>query len=80
METTEKRRRGRPQRGEEKLQVIQIMISPALRKAAEKLASKKNKSLSEVYRDWMERGKKRAYNEVTAPHLQQIPLKNEPSP
>jgi hypothetical protein len=58
MKATEQKRPGRPLIGDERMQVAQIMVPPSLRRAAEKQANETGQSMSDVYREWMEKGRK----------------------
>lgn len=58
MKDTEKRRPGRPAKYDEPLERIQLLVFRSQRDAAEAEANKRSVTISEVYRDWIDRGRK----------------------
>lgn len=58
MAKQETTRPGRPLKYGEPLVRIQVLVRPDQRKAAEKEATKRGVSVSEVYRDWIDAGRK----------------------
>lgn len=48
---------GRPLEHGAPLERVQVLVTRELRREAEKQASKRGVSISQVYRDWMEAGK-----------------------
>lgn len=59
MKDTEARKPGRPRKYDEPLDRVQVLIFRSQREAAEAEAEKRDVTVSEVYRDWIERGRKR---------------------
>lgn len=59
MKATPKRGPGRPPKYDEPLERVQVMLFQRQRDAAEAEAAKRGVSVSEVYRDWIERGRSR---------------------
>ncbi len=49
---------GRPLLYADRLERIQVLVTRDQREAAEKEADKRGVSVSQVYRDWMDRGRK----------------------
>lgn len=58
MSDTEPRRPGRPRKYDEPLDRVQVLVFRSQREAAEEEAARRGVTISEVYRDWMERGRK----------------------
>lgn len=58
MKDTEKRRPGRPTKYDEPLERAQVLVFRSQRLDAEAEAKKRGISISEVYREWMDRGRK----------------------
>jgi len=58
MKDTEPKTPGRPKKFEA-IERIQILVLPEQHEAAKAEASKRGVSISEVYRDWIEKGRKR---------------------
>jgi hypothetical protein len=60
MKDTPKRPPGRPKKYDEPLDRVQVLVFRRQRLDAEAEAGKRGVSISEVYRDWMDKGKKRS--------------------
>lgn len=58
METTEKRRPGRPSKFGEPLDSREILVPRSVDAEAQAIAEKRNVSISHIYREWIERGRK----------------------
>jgi len=58
MKDTEPKVPGRPKKFEA-LERIQVLVFPEQHEAAKAEASRRGVSISEVYRDWIEKGRKR---------------------
>lgn len=58
MKDTDIRRPGRPRKFDEPLERVQVMVFTRQREAAEAEANKRGVSISEIYREWMDRGSK----------------------
>lgn len=59
MKATEKRRPGRPAKYDEPLDRIQVLVFHRQRIEAQAEAEKRGVSISEVYREWIDKGRKR---------------------
>ena len=59
MKDTEPRTLGRPLLYSDRLERIQILVTREHREAAEAEAKKRDCSVSQVYRDWMDKGRSR---------------------
>lgn len=58
MSNTQTARPGRPPKYGERLERIQLLVTPDQRKAAEREAKLRGVSISEVMRDWIDGGRK----------------------
>lgn len=56
MKDTEIKRPGRPPKYDEPLDRVQVLVKRSVREKAEAESQKRGMSISEVYREWMERG------------------------
>lgn len=59
MDGTENRGPGRPRKFTERLERIQILVTKDIRESAEHESQRRGISISEVYREWIEKGRKR---------------------
>jgi hypothetical protein len=50
---------GRPTKFAERLERVQILVTKDQRDAAEREAKRQGVSISEIYREWIEKGRKR---------------------
>lgn len=60
MKDTEPKRPGRPQKYDEPLDRVQMLVFRSQRSDAEAEAKKRGVTISEVYREWLEVGRKRS--------------------
>jgi hypothetical protein len=59
MDDTENRGPGRPRKFGERLERVQILVTKEIRETAESESQRRGISISEVYREWIEKGRKR---------------------
>lgn len=62
MKDTEKRRPGRPAKFDEPLERVQVLVFRGQREAAAAEANERGVSVSEIYREWIDRGREAPKN------------------